>query len=101
MASEEVDFRRRSGLRMSGKLFLGLLDRFITDGSLEFQLDGESVRVGRGREGSPEAVVQVSDPRFLDRVLTYGNLALGEAYMRGDFTIAGDDVAAFVGVLLR
>jgi cyclopropane-fatty-acyl-phospholipid synthase len=86
---------------MGGNSFIGLLDQFVTDGSIEFVVAGERVRAGRVREGPPEAVVEISDPRFLDRVLTYGNLALGEAYMRGDFTIVGDDVAGFIGVLLR
>jgi cyclopropane-fatty-acyl-phospholipid synthase len=85
---------------MKEKAFLELLDRCVTDGALELVVDGETVRVGQ-RGVPPEAVVRVTDPRFLDQVLTYGNLALGEAYMRGDFSIDGDDVAAFVGVLLR
>ena len=86
---------------MKGKAFFELLDRGLADGGLEFVVDGQRVRVSGGREGPPEAVVRVSDPRFLDQVLTYGNLALGEAYMRGDFSIDGDDVAGFIGVLLR
>ena len=85
---------------MKEKAFLELLDRCVTDGALELVVDGETVRVGQ-RGVPPEAVVRVTDPRFLDQVLTYGNLTLGEAYMRGDFSIDGDDVAAFVGVLLR
>ena len=83
-----------------GTTFLDLLDLGITDGSIEFIIDGVSRRVGKG-DGPPEAVVRVSDPRFLQEVLVTGNLALGEAYMRGDFTIDGDDVAGFAGVLLR
>ena len=85
---------------MQGKTFLKLLDRHLSDGALELVVAGETVRVG-SREGAPDAVVRVTDPRFLDQVLSYGNLALGEAYMRGDFSIDGDDVAGFVGVLLR
>lgn len=85
---------------MKGKAFFELLDRAVTDGALEFVVEGQTIRVGR-RDSPPQAVVRVSDPRFLDQVLTYGNLALGEAYMRGDFSIDGDDVAAFVEVLLR
>ena len=78
--------------------FLDLLDRSLTDGSIEFVIGGAPRRVGRGE---PEAVVRVSDPAFLDEVLITGNLALGEAYMRGDFSIDGDDVAGFIGVMLR
>ncbi|MEK6301929.1 MAG: class I SAM-dependent methyltransferase [Acidobacteriota bacterium] len=85
---------------MKGKAFFDLLNRCLTDGSIEFDVEGERVRAG-SREGPPEVLVRVSDPRFLDQVLTYGNLALGEAYMRGDFSIDGDDVAGFIGVLLR
>jgi len=85
---------------MRGQAFLDLLDRGLTDGGVDFVIDGERRRVGR-REGPPEAVVRVSDARFLDQVLTYGNLALGEAYMRGDYSIDDDDVAGFIRVLLR
>lgn len=85
---------------MHGKTFLELLDRHLEEGALDLVIDGRTVRVG-SPDGAAQAVVRVHDPRFLDQVLTYGNLALGEAYMRGDFTIDGDDVAGFVGVLLR
>ena len=80
--------------------FLDLLDRSLTDGSIEFVIGGVSRLIGNQSQ-LPEAVVRVSDPAFLDQVLVTGNLALGEAYMRGDFTIDGDDVAGFIGVLLR
>lgn len=86
---------------MKGRAFFDLLNRCLTYGSIEFDVEGERVRAGSAREGSPEVLVRVSDPRFLDQVLTYGNLALGEAYMRGDFSIDGDDVAGFIGLLLR
>jgi cyclopropane-fatty-acyl-phospholipid synthase len=84
-----------------GKNFLDLLDLGLTDGSIEFVIDGISRRVGNVSGGPPDAVVRVSDARFLDDVLVTGNLALGEAYMRGDYSIDGDDVAGFVGVMLR
>lgn len=84
----------------TGKALLNLLDLGITDGSIEFVIDGVSRRVGNASK-MPEVVVRVSDPAFLDEVLVTGNLALGEAYMRGDFSIDNDDVAGFVGVLLR
>lgn len=84
----------------TGKTFLDLLDLGITDGSIEFIIDGVSRRVGN-QSKAPEAVVRIFYPDFLDDVLVTGNLALGEAYMRGDFSIDNDDVAGFVGVLLR
>jgi cyclopropane-fatty-acyl-phospholipid synthase len=89
-----------SGLR-HGKAFFDLLAANLTEGSIEFIIDGVSYRVGQSGDGPPDAVVRISNPRFLDDVLVTGNLALGEAYMRGDYTIDGDDTAAFLGVLLR
>jgi cyclopropane-fatty-acyl-phospholipid synthase len=86
---------------MEGISFLELLDRCINDGCLEVVIEGRPVRLGASKDGPPEAVLRVSDPRFFDQVLVTGNLALGEAYMRGDFSIDGDDVAGLVGVLLR
>jgi cyclopropane-fatty-acyl-phospholipid synthase len=89
-----------AGGTKTGRALLNLLDLGITDGSIEFVIDGVSRRVGNATK-PPEVVVRVSDPAFLDEVLVTGNLALGEAYMRGDFSIDNDDVAGFVGVLLR
>jgi len=81
--------------------FLDLLDRSLSDGRIDFIIDGKLRRVGKSGNHEPDAVVRVSAPAFLDRVLITGNLALGEAYMRGDFSIDGDDVAGFIGVMLR
>jgi cyclopropane-fatty-acyl-phospholipid synthase len=86
---------------MHGQAFFDLLDRCLDDTHLEFVVEGERVQVGRGRDRKPEAVVRVAEPRFLNQVLTYGNLALGEAFMRGDWSVEGDDVAGFIGALLR
>jgi len=85
---------------LSTNPFLDLLDRSLPEGSIELVMNGETRRVGSGA-GPPDAVLRVSNPGFLDEVLITGNLALGEAYMRGDFSIDDDDVAAFIGVLLR
>jgi len=85
---------------MRGQAFLQLLDRGLAEDGLDFVIDGKRRRVGRA-EGPPAAVVRVADAGFLDRVLSYGNLALGEAYMRGDYSIDDDDVAGFIGALLR
>jgi cyclopropane-fatty-acyl-phospholipid synthase len=84
----------------AGSTFLDLLDRTITSGSIEFVIDGVSRRVGNTAD-APEVIVRVSNPSFLDEVLITGNLALGEAYMRGDYTIDGDDTPGFIGILLR
>ena len=85
----------------AGNAFLDLLDQSITDGSIEFVVDGVSRRVGQRSDRPPDVVVRVHDAAFLDQVLITGNLALGEAYMRGYYTIENEDIAGFIGVLLR
>ena len=101
MTTETVNGVIKQAAEAAGNTFLDLLDGCLTDGSIEFVTGGVSRRIGNGGERPAEAVVRVSDPAFLDQVLITGNLALGEAYMRGDFSIDGDDVAGFIGVLLR
>ena len=103
MTTEAVNetISEKTSATTSGRTFLDLLDLGLSDGSIEFIIDGVSRRVGKGGDRPPEAVVRVSDPRFLHDVLVTGNLALGEAYMRGDYSIDGDDVAGFIGVMLR
>lgn len=86
---------------MKGRTFLDLLDRSITDGSLEFVIGDETIRVGADGQSPPDAVIRIADPSFLDRALSYGNLALGEAFMNRAYDIDEDDVAGFLGVLLR
>lgn len=86
---------------MKERTLLDLLDRSITDGSLDFVFGDETVRVGANRPAPPDAVIRVADPSFLDRVLSYGNLALAEGFMHQAYDLDGDDVAGFLGVLLR
>lgn len=86
---------------MAGNALLRLLDESIVEGCIEFVIGGEVHRVGRTGPSVDPVRVDVADPSFLDRVLTHGNLALGEAYMAGDFRVEGDDLAGFLGVLLR
>ncbi len=85
---------------MQGQAFIDLLDKSISDGSIEFVLGDRSVRVG-DKDSAPEAVVRVADPGVLDDVLVHGNLALGEAYMNQQLDIEDDNVAGFINVLLR
>ena len=84
MTTEAVNetISEKTSATTSGRTFLDLLDLGLSDGSIEFIIDGVSRRVGKGGDRPPEAVVRVSDPRFLHDVLVTGNLALGEAYMR-------------------
>ncbi len=86
---------------MKGQALIDLLDQSISDGSIELVVDGHTVRVGADKDRPPRAVVRVADRAVLDEVIAYGNLALGEAYMNQRLDIEGDDVAGFIGVLLK
>ncbi|HEX5724228.1 MAG TPA: class I SAM-dependent methyltransferase [Longimicrobiaceae bacterium] len=80
------------------RVFLELLDRHL-EGPLRLVVRGEPVTVGKG-EGAGVAV-RVHHDRFFARVLSGGNLGLGEAYMDGDWEMEEGDVAGFLTLLLR
>ncbi|HEU0299733.1 MAG TPA: class I SAM-dependent methyltransferase [Longimicrobium sp.] len=54
--------------------------------------------VGRGTEGP---AIRIHDDRFFARVLSGGNLGLGESYMDGDWDMEEGDIPDFLIVLLR
>jgi cyclopropane-fatty-acyl-phospholipid synthase len=89
----------RSGL-MEERTFFEILGRFVDDGCLEFVHGEKRTRVGRNG-GEPDAVIRILNPRFFKRVLAYGNLGLGEAFMDHDFEMESGTVTDFLAVLLR
>lgn len=86
---------------MEERLFFELLDRFVADACLDFLVDGRRVRAGCRKDAAPAAVVRVHDPRFFKRVLSQGNLGMGEAFMDRDFEIAEGSLTDFLTVLVR
>ena len=85
---------------MSRQLFLDILDRGIENARICFEIDGSEVTVGRG-DGEGEVTIRVAEERFFRRVLTEGNLGLGEAFMDGDFTVEKGSLERFLEILLR
>jgi hypothetical protein len=82
------------------RVFLEMLDRHVEDTSIRFIVRGEEVAVGKGgRDGSP--AVRIHDDRFFARVLSGGNLGLGEAYMDGDWEMEEGDLEDLLTPLLR
>ena len=86
---------------MEERLFFELLDRFVVDASLEFLLGERRVRVGGNKEAAPAAVVRIHNPRFFKRVLAFGNLGMGEAFMGRDFEMEEGSLTEFLTVLVR
>lgn len=86
---------------MEERLFFELLDRFVVDARLEFLLGKRRVRVGGNKDSAPAAVVRIRNPRFFKRVLAYGNLGMGEAFMDRDFEMEEGSLTEFLTVLVR
>jgi cyclopropane-fatty-acyl-phospholipid synthase len=66
------------------RLFFELVGAALNDEALTFVCDGREYHYGGAR---PPTVVRITHPDFFRRVLTRGNLGLGEAYMFGEFEI--------------
>lgn len=83
------------------QLFVELLDRCVEDARIDFLVDGRRVSAGRRGDAAPEVVVRVADPAFFGRVLTAGNLGMGEAFMDRAFEVEEGTLADFLGILIR
>ena len=80
---------------------LDLLDRHVVDAKLAFIVDSTKIVVGRGATDTCTVTLRVHDKRFFTRVLTAGNLGLGEAYMDRDFDVVDGTLESFLTILLR
>ena len=89
----------------SQDLFLALLDTAVVDARMQFKVSGTSFTVGsRLHEPLPnpnDVVIRVHRQRFFTRLLCYGNLGLGEAYMARDFEVEQGTLQDFLTILLR
>jgi cyclopropane-fatty-acyl-phospholipid synthase len=76
-----------------------MLGSLVRQGSLTVCLpDGATLKFGDGT-GS-DIRVRIHDRATLRRIVLYPELALGEAYMTGSLTVEGDDIRAFLSVVL-
>src|SRR5262245_6049317 len=78
---------------------MDLLDRELAGGRIRVQSSGGARVVGRG--GPEVGTFVVHDPRVFERVLTFGNLGLGEAFMDGDFTVEEGRLPEVLTLLAR
>jgi cyclopropane-fatty-acyl-phospholipid synthase len=81
--------------------FLDALQGSVQRAAVRFRIDGREVLVGSPDAAAEEFVVRVHDKRFFSGVLCYGNLGLGESFMRGDFEMEHGSLPDFLTVLLR
>jgi cyclopropane-fatty-acyl-phospholipid synthase len=85
-------------------LLLRILDAAVLDARIEFLVEGGVHAAGRGRattDGEDGTLsVRVHRPRVFARVLAYGNLGLGEAFMDGDFDMERGSLHELLTTLL-
>ena len=98
-SSREVSARESAHLPAAGRFLVELFDRFLVGGRVRFRI-GES-EISAGSSGGSDTVLRVHDPRFFARVVRYGNLGLGEAFMNGEFTVDEGELHEFLTACLR
>ena len=98
-SSREVSARESAHLPAAGRFLVELFDRFLVGGRVRFRI-GES-EISAGPSGGSDTVLRVHDPRFFARVVRYGNLGLGEAFMNGEFTVDEGELHEFLTACLR
>jgi cyclopropane-fatty-acyl-phospholipid synthase len=78
---------------------LRLFEERLDDVRIEVRCNPHTFTLGRGVD--TVAAIRVHDERFFDRVLGYGNLGMGEAFIDGDFTVEQGTLTGFLTALLR
>jgi cyclopropane-fatty-acyl-phospholipid synthase len=82
-------------------VFFDALNASLSDATIRFHIGNQQLVVGNVCNGSAtEFCIRVHRPRFFDQVLSYGNLGLGESFMRGDFEMQRGSLHDFLTVLL-
>lgn len=77
----------------------GLLTHLFRLGTLRVTFpDGRTRRYGAG---TPEVAIALHDKGLPRRIVISPELAVGEGYMDGTLTIAGEDVRGFLGLAIR
>jgi cyclopropane-fatty-acyl-phospholipid synthase len=97
--SPQVSPRESVPLPAAGRFLVDLFDRFLVGGRVRFRI--RETEISAGPSGGSDTVLRVHDPRLFARVVRYGNLGLGEAFMNGDFTVEEGELHEFLTACLR
>lgn len=84
---------------LSKDTFFKLLDATL-DFSIDFIENGTITRIGSTRHGEASYSLKINDPAFYRAVLSYGNLGLGESFMRGGFEMVKGSLEGLIEALL-
>jgi cyclopropane-fatty-acyl-phospholipid synthase len=88
-----------AALPRAGRFLVELLDRFLISARVRFRIEGAEILAGGGQ--GPETVLRIHNLRLFSRVLRYGNLGMGEAFIDGDFTVEEGELHEFLTACLR
>jgi cyclopropane-fatty-acyl-phospholipid synthase len=94
----------RGACRRARALLLRLIDAAVLDARIEFLVEGRVHVAGRGPATTADdarLAVRIHRPRFFGRVLAFGNLGLGEAFIEGDFDMEHGSLHELLTTLLR
>ena len=83
----------------SKDVFLKLLDTTLNF-SIDFIENGTTARAGFYREGPANFSIKINDPGFYRAVLSYGNLGLGESFMKKRFEMTEGSLEGLIEALL-
>ena len=94
-----VSPRESVRLPAAGGFLVELFDRFLVGGRVRFRI--RDAEISAGPPGGSDTVLRVHNPQLFARVVRYGNLGLGEAFMNGDFTVEEGELHEFLTACLR
>ncbi len=95
----DVSSSKSASLPQSGRFLVELFDRFLVSSSVRFRIrDSE---ISAGASGGSDTTFRIHNSRFFSRVVRYGNLGLGGAFMDGDFTVEEGELHEFLTACLR
>jgi cyclopropane-fatty-acyl-phospholipid synthase len=97
--SQEVSTPASCPLPGAGRFLVDLFERFLVGGRVRFRIG--DTEISAGPPGGSDTVLRVHNPDFFARVVRYGNLGLGEAFMLGDFTVEEGELHEFLTACLR
>jgi cyclopropane-fatty-acyl-phospholipid synthase len=81
-------------------VFLRVLNRHVNDATVRVISGGKTVLAGVPG-GKPALSLRVHNERFFARVLSGGNLGMGESFMDGDFTVEDGEIHELLAIMLR
>jgi cyclopropane-fatty-acyl-phospholipid synthase len=83
------------------EVLLEILNRALLEPVRFCTPSGQFVVGGSGERTACAFTIRVLTPRFFTDVVCFGNLGMGEAYMRGDFVMVSGSLEDFLTLLLR